>query len=230
MCSIIMCCTGEKVNTKDSLIERLQALERSFSHMIADVKKLLVDCDPTNARCFLSVFLVTDEFRDCDTMEKILVQLCREYVDRFNVEHLKESLSRFKREDVNSLIEAYEQESDQFMETTTVLEFLREVSDTAELAVRQGKASIDITVSKKLARDMTLKDVKTLAKNGFDDNHTSFINFNVVPRSIVITWFFPKRLTAKLQQLAITNSAVFCQQGVYEVTVAGKICIQATQQ
>ena len=228
-----MCCTGgatDPVDTKISLINRLRALEHSFSHMIADVKKLLVDCDPTDARCFLSVLLVTDEFSDCDTMEKILVQLCQEYVDRFNVDYLRECLSRFKREDVNSLIEAYEQESDQFMETTTVLEFLQEVSSTAELAVRQGKASIDITVARKFAREITLKGVKTLAKNWFDDNHTSFINFNVIPRSIVITWFFPKRLTAKLQQLAVTNAAVFCQQGVYEVTVAGKICIQATQQ
>ena len=66
----------------------------------------------------------------------------------------------------------------------------------------------------------------TLAQKAFDDNHTSFSSFNVV---ILITLFFPKRLTAKLQQLAVTNVAMFQQQDVREVTVAGMVCIQATQ-
>ena len=93
----------------------------------------------------------------------------------------------------------------------------------------EGKESIEITVSKKWVRAMTLKDVQTLARMAFDDNHTSFSSFNVVPRSILITWFFPKRLTAKLQQLAMTNAFVFQQQDVRDVTVAGMVCIQATQ-
>ena len=44
-----------------------------------------------------------------------------------------------------------------------------------------------------------------------------------------IKQLIPKRLKAKLQQLAVTNAVMFQQQDVCEVTVAGVVCIQATQ-
>ena len=160
--------------------------------------------------------------------EHLLCQLRQVDVDIFDTEYLEQALGRLKREDVNCLIEVYKQEKDQFMENTTVFDFQQSVLSTAELTV-EGKESIEITVSKKWVRAMTLKDVQTLARMAFDDNHTSFSSFNVVPRSILITWFFPKRLTAKLQQLAMTNAFVFQQQDVRDVTVAGMVCIQATQ-
>ena len=65
------------------------------------------------------------------------------------------------------------------MESTTVLEFQQAIASTAELAVPEGKESVEITVSKKWAKARTLKDVQTLAQMGFDDNHTSFSSFNV---------------------------------------------------
>ena len=197
--------------------------------MLADIQSLLADCNPANMRVFLSVVLDTDEFKSCATMEELLCQLCKSHVDTFNTEYLEEALGRLKKKKVNRLFEAYKQERDQFMESTTVLEFQQAIASTAELAIPEGKESIKITVSKKWAKARTLKDVQTLAQMGFDDNHTSFCSFNVVPRSILITWFFPKRLKAKLQQIAVTNASVFQQQDVREVTVAGMVCIQATQ-
>ena len=149
-------------------------------------------------RVFLSVVLDTDEFKSCATMEELLCQLCKSHVDTFNIEYLEEALGRLKKK---KLIEAYKQKRDQFMESTTVLEFQQAIASTAELAVPEGKESVEITVSKKWAKARTLKDVQTLAQMGFDDNHTSFSSFNVVPRSILITWFFQRDLKLSCSKL-----------------------------
>ena len=77
-------------------------------------------------------------------------------------------MAQFEREDINRRVKAYKQERDQFMESTTVLEFQQAVS---ERDVPEGKDSVKITVSKKWAKAKTLKDVMILAQRAFGDNH-----------------------------------------------------------
>ena len=184
----------------ESVSERLQALKLSLSHILADIQS------HQRTRFYHS------------WLYRYLYQPLQDDVDTFNTYHLEESLAQFEREDINRRVKAYKQERDQFMESTTVLEFQQAVS---ERDVPEGKDSVKITVSKKWAKAKTLKDVMILAQRAFGDNHKSLISFNVVSRreSILITWFFPKRLKTKLCELAVTNAFVFRQQDVDRVTV-----------
>ena len=214
--------TAAQVAANVEVIQQLQALQLSFSHMLTDIRKLLADSDPADARFFLGDHLDTNEFKSCGSIEELLYQLRQGYVDTFNTLYLEQVLIRFEREDVNGLVKAYKEKMDQFLKSTTVLNFQQAVVGTAEPVVPEKKEVITITVSKKWAKAKTLKDVMTLAERAFEENRATFISFNVVPKSILITWFFPKRLEAMLQRLVVTNSALFRQQDVDKVTVAGK--------
>ena len=200
-------CYSGVIAQDKSVSERLQALKLSLSHILADFQSHLV----YKRRHLYYHWLFPEE---------CMCKLCQDSVDTFNTYHLEESLAScsFAREDINHRVKAYKQERDQFMESTTVLEFQQAVS---ERDVPEGKDSVKITVSKKWAKAKTLKDVMILAQRAFGDNYKSLISFNVVSRreSILISWFFPKRLKTKLHELAVTNAFVFRQQDVDQVTV-----------
>ena len=220
--------TSPQIPADTEVIQQLQDLQLSFSHMLTDIRNLLANSDHADARFFLSDHLDTDEFKSCGSMEELLYQLRQRHLDTFNTHCLEQVLIRFEREDGIGRVQTYKEKMDQFLKSTTVLNFQQAVLCTAKPAVPEEKEVITITVSKKWANRKTLKDVMTLAEKGFEESHTTFISFNVIPKSILITWFFPRRLEATVRQLTVKNSSLFQEQDIEEVTVAGKTLYSRT--
>ena len=65
--------------------------------------------------------------------------------------------------------------------------------------------------------------MEILAGRAFGEYYSSFINLHVKPGSIVNTWFFLESLTEILEQLTQSKKTVFKQEGVEEVTIAGRV-------
>ena len=80
-----------------------------------------------------------------------------------------------------------------------------------------------IKISKKLAKDRTLKDMEELALRAFGEYQLEFVRIHVKLGSVIILVFFPETLTGKLEHLAHKNAAVFEDAGVEEVSVGGRV-------
>ena len=64
---------------------KLGDLERAHSLMLTNFRKQLKSCNVSHAQLLLNRLLDTNTFTDCDTIGKILNQLCHNHVDTFNV-------------------------------------------------------------------------------------------------------------------------------------------------
>ena len=220
-----------EVKVDIAVVEDLQRLESLFYHTLVKVKHYLqTNCDLSDAQLFLDTFLSDGDFSKCDSFDKLIRQLDRDYIDIFNTFRLQKLVACFEKDELNELVEAYEEKKRNFLKNTTVLSFQRAVVSRVEPVLPRGKAVVTIRIPKEMASRRTLKDIEELAKKGFDECHISFIRLQVVTGSVIISWIFPVALSAKLQHLVCDNLTIFKDAGVEEVTVDGKIVFSCAYQ
>ena len=193
--------------------------------MLIDVKKVYAECDLADVQFFFDDLFETKKFSKCGTFEQVLRQLRRGHLDTFNITCLEQLATRFQRDDMDKLIQLYQNQKEEFLKDTKVLEFHEAVAShgKVEPVVPGERTTVTIKIPKSMAGRRTLKDMEILAEKAFGDYYTSFVSLNVVPGSIIVTWIFPEKLVAELKRMAHANAAVFTQAVVEEVTVAGTV-------
>ena len=216
-----------------AVVRNLRELEASFSHMLVQVKRFLVQnkCDLSDALLFLDSLIGSEDFIECENFDKLIRQLQRDHIDVFNIYILQQLVVSFNKDDLTELITAYNEKKEFFLKQTTVVEFQRAVVSRVVPILASGMAVVTIKVPKKMALrcHRMLKDIEELAMEGFEECHKKLIRLHAEPGSIIISWIFPKRLSGRLEQLARDNSAVFKGFGVEEVTVEGRRVFPCTQ-
>ena len=212
------------------VVSNLKKLEDSFGRMLVQVKRLLVDnkCDLSDALLYLDSVIGSEDFIGCDNFGKIVRQLQRNHIDVLNISIIQQLVANFDNQELTKVVEAYNEKKKEFLEQTTVIDFQRAVVSKVKPILSQGKASVTITISQ--AYDRTLRDIEKLTMEGFEECHKEFVSLHAELGSVIVSWVFPGRLCAKLEQLARRNFTVFEKNGVVEVTVAGKIAFPCTQQ
>lgn len=211
------------------VVKQLLDLEASFSRMLTSIRRIYAGCDCEEMQFFFDDFLGSEEFRNCDTFDALLRRLRQNHVDTFNIYCLEKLAVHFPRDGVDELIEEYSTMKDSFLKKQTVCDFQRAISSRVEPALPNGMAKITIKIPQYLANKNTLKDMEVLAGKAFGDYYKSFVRLNVVAGSILVSWIFPSILVAQLQQLAMTNAAVFTSAEVETVMVSGIVVFVNTQ-
>ena len=197
--------------------------------MYLEVRDALANCDVAKAKFFLKDLFDTDEFTNCCTIDELLQQLRRSHVDTFNVYYLRQLVSGLFHRDADIVksivmsINEYEEKQEKFLETTAVKEFQHAVVSRAQTDPPKGMAAVSITVPKvRVGNKRTLKDIKALASEAFEEQDKHLVKINVTPGSIVITWYVPESLCDEFLRLARKNIAVLREQGVEKVSIVGK--------
>ena len=211
------------------VVGEIQDLESDFSCMYLEVRDALANCDVAKAKFFLNDLFDTDEFTNCCTVDELLRQLRRSHVDTFNVYYLRQLVSGLFHRDADIVksivmsINEYEEKQEKFLETTAVKEFQHAVVSRVQTDPPKGMAAVSITVPKvRVGNKRTLKDIKTLASEAFEEQDKHLVKINVTPGSIVITWYVPESLCDEFLRLARKNMSVLREQGVEKVSIVGK--------
>ena len=215
------------------VVRGIQDLESSFSKMLLNLTDTLANCNISKMQFFFNDLFDTDEFSNCDTIEKVLRQLRQGHVDTFNIYYLQQLISQCKQsDDVNKSFKEYEERIDKFLEDTTVKEFQQAIVSRAETLPPKGMAEMTIRIPSmcKIKNLRTMKDVEELAKRSFQGCEKSFINIKVKPGSIVITWYVPESLCKEIERLACENAAVLREEGVEEMSIVGEKRVFFTQE
>ena len=170
--------TTLKVDVK--VVSDLQDLEVNFSGMLTDTKKDLNECDIAEVQFYLNDYFDVDEFRNCQTIDKVLHKLRRDHMDTFDIRALECLISRFHRNKaIVKKVEEYEKKKEEFLRATTVKEFQQAVVSKAETVISKGMAAFTIIIPKEYAVPRTMKDVEELAKKGFKGHHKDFVKIYV---------------------------------------------------
>ena len=191
--------------------------------MLIDVEEVYTECKLAKIQFFFDDLLETEEFSSCSTFEQVLRQLRKGHLDTFNIRCLEQLATHFQRDEMDKLIQLYQNQKEEFLKDTKVLEFHEAVSSRVDPVVPDERTTVTIKIPKSMAERRTLKDMEILAGKAFGDYYTSFVSFNVVPGSIIVTWFVLEKLVAELKRMAHANATVFTEAGVEEVTVAGTV-------
>ena len=162
------------------MVRELRDLVSDYSLMLTKFRELLAGCDISNAKFFLNNLFNTDIFTSCDNIEQLLNLLCHRYVDTFNVYYLQKLATCLEREDVNQLIQKYEEKKNKFLETITVLDFQKAVVSKTKPHL-YGMFEIAIKIPKHLATEKIHRDMEALAMVGFEDNQKSFVRLHAFP-------------------------------------------------
>ena len=211
-------------------VQALRDLVIDYSLMLTNFREKFKGCDISRAQFFLNNLFNTDIFTRCDNIEQLLNQLCHRYVDTFNVYYLQKLATCLERDDVNQLVQKYEEKKEKFLGDTTVLDFQKAVVNKTKPHLPNGMVEVAIKIPKRLATEKILRDMEVLAMEAFGDNQKSFVRFNVFSGSIVICWFVIESLCEVLQRLARKKVAVWRQHGVEEVMVGSQCVYHYTDQ
>ena len=206
-----------------TVVRQLINLKGFFSRMLSNARDILAKCDLSKAQFFLDIFNNTEEYSKCDSFDKILRQLVQQnVVDMFNIDQLQQFVACFNDDKLTAVVEAYDTEKKKFFQDTTVLEFQQAVVSSVEPVLPSGKAVVSIKIPRRLARQLSMKDIEELALEGFQECHKSLVRLHAMPGSVVIMWFIRTDLTTQLEELVHKNAAIFSAKGVKEVTVDRK--------
>ena len=166
-----------------ALVSNLKELEASFSHILVQVKRLLVHnkCDLSEAKLFLYSTIGTKYFSGCDNFGELLKKLQQGHLDVFNISILQQLVACFKNGELTEVVEAYNKKKENFLKHTTVLEFQRAIASRVEPILASGKAAVTITISEEMASHRTLKDIELLAIEGFEESQKKFIVLHAEP-------------------------------------------------
>ena len=198
--------------------------------MLTDFREKLNGCNVSRAQFFLNKLFDTNVFTSCDTIDKILNWLCHRNIDTFNVYYLQQLATCLKRDDINQLVQQYDEKKEKFLEDTTVLDFQKAVISKTKPHLPNGMVEVAIKIPKRLATKKILRDMEVLAMEAFEDNQKFFVCFHAFSGSIVICWFVVESLCEVLQQLARGKVAVWRQHGVEEVMVGSQCVYHCTDQ
>ena len=179
-------------------------------------------CDVSHAQLFLADLLSSD-FINCDTSEKIINQLCNKYVDIFNVYYLEELAIHLKCEPLEKLVDEYEKQKDHFLYETAILDFQKAIVAKTRPRLPNGMVEVTIRIPKQLADERILKDIEILALEGFEEKYHRFVCFHAKAGSI-ISWYVDESLCKELQQMAQRKTALWRQHKVKEVVI-GSHCV-----
>ena len=208
-------------------------MESDFSSMMTDTRKDLANCDIGEIQFYLDdLFEVEDlEFRKYQNIDDVLRKLRRDRIDTFNIRYLERLVSRFHQSDaIIKTIEKYEEKKEEFLRLTTVKEFQQAVVNRAETVTPRRMATVTIRIPEEYGIPRTMKDVEKLAKKAFKGHHKDFVRINVMPGSIIITWYITEGLCEELVQLARENIAVLREEGVEEVSIVGEKSVTLSTQ
>ena len=214
------------------VISDLQGLESDFTDMMTDTRKDLKGCDIKELKFYLDDLIGVDEFRKCRNIDQVLRKLRHNRIDTFNIKYLECLINKFhKDEAIVKKIEEYKKKKEEFLRATTVKDFQQAVVSKAEAVTPKGMATVAIKIPEEYGVPRTMEDVEKLAKKGFKDRHKDFVNIQVKPGCILITWYVPDVLYGEIVQLAQENAAVLRQEGVKEVSIVGKksVTLRSTQ-
>ena len=213
------------------MVGGLQDLESDFSSMMIDTRKDLADCNIGDIQFYLDDLFGVDEFRTCQTIDEVLRKLRRDRIDTFNIRYLERLVREFHQRDaIIKTIEKYEEKKEEFLRATTVKEFQQAVVSRAETVLPRGMAAVTIKIPKEYGVPRTMKDVEELAKKAFKGLHKDLVRINVIPGSIIITWYVSECLCEELVQLARENIAVLREEGVEEVSIVGEKSVTLSTQ
>ena len=198
--------------------------------MLTDLLDLFTECkcDLSKAQFFLDDQLDTEKFSQSANFNSLLRQLRKEHVDTFNTYYLQQLVAYFKKDQLTERMREYEAEKEDFLKDTTVIEFQRAVVSRVEPVQPNQMKNLTIKISRKLAKERTIKDMEELALRGFGEYQLEFIRIQVKSGSVIISWFFPEALTSKLEYLAHGNVAVFKDAGLEEMTIGGRVVFSTT--
>lgn len=216
-----------EIEADGNIVRQLRDLECDLSLMLTKLRKLLADCDVSDAQFFFSHLFDTDDFDDCHDIKILVNKLCRNgYVDTFNVYPLEKVAVCLERDDVNKLVKEYEEKKKRFFNETAVIDFQRAVICKTKPCLSKGKVEVTIKIKKRLANERVLKDMEQLAAEAFEDNQMWFVHFHAIAGSIVLLWHAPEKLCGILTELASCKAALLKENGVEEVTIGGKTVFQ----
>ena len=215
-----------KIEADVAVVRNLNELEESFSRMLLQVKRLLVNnkCDLSDVRFSLDSLIGSEEFIECEDFDELMKQLQRDhYIDVFNISILQKLLdSCFDNDELTEVMKAYLEKKEGFFKQTTVLEFQHAVVSRLKPILANGEVFVTITISKEMSYRRTLEDIEKLAIRGFEECYKRFIHLHEEAGTIIISWVFPEVMSGSLERLAHKNSAVFEDDKVLEVTVEGR--------
>ena len=201
----------------------LQNLESDFSNMMTETRKDLANCDIGEVQFYLDDLFEVEEFRKYQNIDEVLRKLRRDHIDTFNIRYLERLVSRFHQSDaIVKTIEKYEEKKEEFLRATAVKEFQQAVVSRAETVTPRRMATVTIRIPEECSIPRTMKDVEKLAKKAFKGRHKDFVKINVMPGSIVITWYITEGLCEELVRLARKNIGVLREGGVEEVSIVGE--------
>ena len=140
-----------EVRATAAVVERLRDLETSFTNMLTDLLRLLIECkcDISEAQFFLDAQFDTEKFSKCTNFNALLRQLRKGHVDTFNTYYLKQLVVYFfntyylkqlvvyffntyylkqlvvyfKKDQLTERFKDYEAEKQCFLKDSTVIEF-----------------------------------------------------------------------------------------------------------
>ena len=219
-----------EIEADGKIVRQLRDLVSDYSLMLTDFREQLDGCNVSRAQFFLNKLFDTDVFTSCDSIDKILNQLCHRDIDTFNVYYLHQLATCLKRDDLKKLVNEYEEKKKKFFDCTTVLDFQKAVVSKTKPSLPNGMVEVAIKIPKHLATEKILRDMEKLAMEAFGDKQKSFVCFHAFPGSIVICWFVVESLCEVLQQLAREKVAVWRQHGVEEVMVGSQCVYHYTDQ
>ena len=198
--------------------------------MLSNARDIFAKCNLSKAQFFLDIFNNTEEYSKCDSFDKILRQLVQQNsIDVFNIDQLQQLVACFNDDKLTAVVEEYEAVKEKFLRDTAVLEFQQAVVSSVEPILPSGRAMVTIKIPRRLARQLTMRDIEELALEGFEECHKSLVRLHATPGSVVIMWFIPMDLITKLEQLVHKNAAIFSAKGVEEVTINGKEVLPVPQ-
>ena len=167
------------------MVRQLLDLVSDYSLMLTNFRQLLTGCDISGALFFFNNLFDTDIFTSCDNIEQLLNRLCHHlYVDIFNIYYLQKLATCLERDDVNHLVQQYEEKKKKFLLDTTVLDFQKAIVSKAKPNPPNGLAHIEIKISKHLAYNFILRYMKMLAMEAFGENQIPFVHFYAFPKTV----------------------------------------------
>ena len=211
---------------KQQVMDRLLELEDDFATTLFKVKRLgkQSEIDLSEVKVKYKTRFFAKEFEKCESFEDVLDQLSfGNHISTFNIGAIK-----LLRDDIlpgqklMQILESYEKEKDEFLNSTLVKEFL---SVVIEAKLDDPKmAELIIKIPEDSASNRTLKDVEKIAEKAFgDENYKSLVHLRVEPGSVCIIWWYPRRLTSELKQSV--RRALLVEEGVEELSIAGETII-----
>ena len=148
--------------------------------MLVKIRQFYTNCDLAEMIFFFANLLGTEKFHDCATFDEIFRQLCHGHVDTFNIHCLEQLASHFQRDEVDKLIDEYNEKKEAFLNERVVTEFRKAIFSRIGPALQEEMVEIQIRIPSSLANRRILEDMEMLAGKAFGDYYKSFVKLHAI--------------------------------------------------